>query len=293
MVYDNWLGDIAKRFQVEFDAIKTTHNFDYGDEFEVAVATVLREVLPLRFGVCRGYVVARNGQRAGDDIIIFDAQRFPTLRALERTDLSRKENVPAEAVLAYLEAKHTLHLKGDGGQSLSKAIMQVRQIKSVPRTRVPLNQLAQGINIAAPLTINFGPGWPTFRNPYYSAIWARHVDSDNMNAIGSAVELSTDVRQTSPDALVAGNWLMLPVHHVEDGQRVTCPFMFDGCLWVIGQVPTAPWGAALAHLLWAIEWVQLGPLPWSEMLQEQVPQSNEVYRVKPPVSDSGGNDPKT
>src|SRR5580704_5209058 len=134
MLYDNWLSDVARRFQQRFDEIKATYNFDNGPEFEIALCEVLREILPRRFGVCRGFVVGRNGERAGDDIIVFDAQHFPTIRALA-TDLSRKESIPAEAVLAYIEAKHTLRVEGDeaAGQSLAKALCQVDAVKGISR----------------------------------------------------------------------------------------------------------------------------------------------------------------
>jgi hypothetical protein len=72
---------------------------------------------------------------AGDDIIVFDTTRSPVLRALGNY-LSRKEKVPAEAVLAYIEAKHTLSIHGEGGQSLQKATEQTAAVKALPR--VPL-----------------------------------------------------------------------------------------------------------------------------------------------------------
>jgi hypothetical protein len=175
VLYNNWLGDITERFQKKFDDIKVVYNFEYGEEFEMAIADALRELLPQRYGVCRGYVVSRDGQSAGDDIIIFDAQHFPTLRALERTDLSRKENVPAEAVLAYIEAKHTLQFAGEGGQSLSKAVDQVRRVKEVPRPPVPHSEIIPGVNLPAQFSVTSPPYMPQIRNPYYGAIWARNV----------------------------------------------------------------------------------------------------------------------
>jgi|ERR1019366_520635 hypothetical protein len=155
-LYNDWLPQVAQRFQQKFESIQVAHNFDLGNEFEVAVAEVLREILPRRFGVCRGFVVARNGERAGDDIIVFDAQAFPTLRALA-TDLSRKEAVPAEAVLAYIEAKHTLHVEGEErvGQSLAKATSQVDLVKRIPRPAVEHHQLIRGVNLLG--TFNLKP----------------------------------------------------------------------------------------------------------------------------------------
>jgi hypothetical protein len=78
--------------------IETEHNFEYGAEFEIALCEVLRQVLPSRVGVCRGYVVSEDGTKAGDDIILFDAARFPTLRLLGES-LALKEQVPVEASL--------------------------------------------------------------------------------------------------------------------------------------------------------------------------------------------------
>lgn len=113
-LYNNWLGKLAERFQAKFDDIQTIYNFEYGDEFEVALCEVLKSIIPRRASVCRGFVVAKDGTLAGDDIIIFDSTRFPALRAIGE-DLSRKEQVPAEAVLAYIEAKHTLYVHGSSG----------------------------------------------------------------------------------------------------------------------------------------------------------------------------------
>src|SRR5580658_2100999 len=177
MLYDNWLSDVARRFQQRFDEIKATYNFDNGPEFEIALCEVLREILPRRFGVCRGFVVGRNGERAGDDIVVFDSLHFPTLRALA-TDLSLKESVPAEAVLAYIEAKHTLTAEGDGksGQSLTKALSQIQAVKAVPRPTVGHEQILPGVNLHG-VTFQGPAHFPKTRNPYYAAIWARNVKS--------------------------------------------------------------------------------------------------------------------
>jgi hypothetical protein len=39
-------------------------------------------------------------------------------------------------------------------------------------------------------------------------------------------------------------------------------------------------GLALFHLLWAIEWLQLGPMPWSGMLNWEL-NGSEVVAGRP------------
>ncbi len=176
--YGGFLGEIAARFQRRFDEIVVVENFDSGPEFEIALCEVLRKVLPRRVGVCRGYVVDRTGEQQGDDIIVFDAARFPTLRSLG-DDLSKKEHVPADAVLAYIEAKHTLYLeptKKSEGQSLTKAVSQVAAVKSLSRTAVEISEVVPGVKLAGPITLTRdAPGWPNKLNPWYGMIFARHL----------------------------------------------------------------------------------------------------------------------
>jgi hypothetical protein len=142
MLYDGWLLDIAARFQTRFNQIKAEFNFDFGPEFEIALATVLREFLPQRAGVCRGFVVSADGRKAGDDIIIYDKSRFPTLRSLG-DDLAKKEQIPFEGVLAYVEAKHRLDLEGRGDGSLEKALAQIAAVKSRAHSGVTDNTLVR------------------------------------------------------------------------------------------------------------------------------------------------------
>ena len=96
MLYNNWISEIVKRCQNRFDRIVVGNNLEYGPEFEIAVAEALKDLLPTRCGVCRGYVVAQNGEKAGEDIIIYDRARFQTLHGLG-DDLARKDHVPIEA----------------------------------------------------------------------------------------------------------------------------------------------------------------------------------------------------
>src|SRR4051812_22586008 len=103
MAYTDYLVKFAENFEARYAAIAAKYNFDLGDEFEIAFCETMRTVLPGRFGICRGFLVNRKEESAGDDIIIFDRDQFPTLRMLPQNDYSRKEHVPVEATCAYIE----------------------------------------------------------------------------------------------------------------------------------------------------------------------------------------------
>src|SRR6266498_5826443 len=147
LLYGDFVRNMARRFDEALSEIESTYNFELGDEFEIAICNTLRRILPHRFGICRGYVVNRDGEVAGDDIIIYERIRFPTARLLGE-DYSRKEKVPIEAVFAYIEAKHTLQLVGDGGSSLLNALRQAGAVKALCEQRqpVPLTQITHLIN---------------------------------------------------------------------------------------------------------------------------------------------------
>ncbi|WP_049018411.1 DUF6602 domain-containing protein, partial [Burkholderia multivorans] len=94
MAYKNFVGNVSKQVDGLFASISARYNFDLGDEFELAVCDILRQILPEKYGICRGFVVTRDDKSAGDDIIIFDSQRIPTLRFLTRNRWDRKEEIP-------------------------------------------------------------------------------------------------------------------------------------------------------------------------------------------------------
>lgn len=102
MNYDNYVLKLSQKINSTFEEIEAEYNFELGNEFEVVLCNILRDFLPEKFGVCRGFVVDELGNKAGDDIIIFDQVNFPTLRTLGNNQFLRKENIPIEAVYAYI-----------------------------------------------------------------------------------------------------------------------------------------------------------------------------------------------
>src|SRR5436305_11095350 len=113
-LYHDYVLTLSQRMAASFTTIAAEFGFDYGVEFEIAVCDVLQSALPDRFGVCRGFVTDSGGKSAGDDILIFDRSRFPTLHLRPAFSYARKEFVPIEAALCYIEAKHNLDISGDG-----------------------------------------------------------------------------------------------------------------------------------------------------------------------------------
>lgn len=278
-LYNNWLGKLAARFQAKFDDILTVHNFDYGDEFEIALCEVLKTIIPRRASICRGFIVAQDGTLAGDDIIIFDSSRFPVLRAIGE-DLSRKEQVPAEAVLAYIEAKHTLYLHGSSGQSLEKAAAQTAAIKSLSRTPLEHRYLIPGLDLGAQVIPP--PTYPKIKNPWYTAIWSRKSDwPGNERSISPSALVDTNFR-LHPDFIATDQGCLMPmlIKH-ESGMPLPKmeirPFLCAETAHVWSDVKEISLGLAAVHLLSAIEWIVLSEVPWNPMMSSCVRDSKLTW----------------
>lgn len=280
--YNDWLCQLAQRFQSKFNDIRTVHNFDYGDEFEIALCEVLSGILPRRASVCRGFIVAQDGTLAGDDIIIFDSARFPALRAIGE-DLSRKEQVPAEAVLAYIEAKHTLHVYGTSGQSLEKATAQTAAVKLLTRTPLEHRHMIPGLDLGAqgkpPAT------YPKIKNPWYTAIWSRNsVWPEGQRSILPQTLNGTE-SCLRPDFIATDEGCLLPVllKH-ESGTTMPRmeirPFLCEETTHVWTDLKGISLGLAAVHLLSAIEWIVLSEVPWDRMMTSCLRNTSVTWGIK-------------
>ena len=277
MLYDNYIQRLSNRFLTELESIKVGYNFDYGDEYEIAVCRVLRLVLPSNFGICRGFVVSQNGDQAGDDIIIFDRQRFPSLGLRDENDFSRKEFIPIEAVFGYIEAKYTLNLIGDDGQSFAKATTQVQTVKTLcnTRKRVEIGQLR---HVDLGTAIKGYPDWPEYRNPSWGAVFASRIRDkkdgkilesfDDINAILKKTMITGDNR---PDLLVLGSDICtIPVFRDnEKGIDTLSHFSVEPkTVYLTKHTPGSAPGVGLSVLLGAFDWILLGALPWKQIVGE-------------------------
>jgi hypothetical protein len=279
-LYNGLIDRIAKTFDAAFSAIEAGYGFDYGDELEVALCRTLSRILPARFSVCRGFVVNIAGEKAGDDIIIYERHLFPTARFLLDGDFSLKEQVPIEAVAAYIEAKHTLELEGDSNSSLDHALSQAGKVKQLcdRREAVPLRQIARNVVIDG-LDMKAPTGYPDKRNPMYTAIISRHVrrkpskpNLTDSSEIDTALATRGAVAGVPPpDLVVAGpSNLALPcVPDGKGGKIIHAPFVLpNGGILATMKADQLAFGLGLCHLLWALDFITLGSVPWSVVLQD-------------------------
>jgi hypothetical protein len=279
-LYNGWLLNLAARFQAEFDNIATVHNFEYGDEFEIAVCKVLKTILPRRASVCRGYIVAQNGALAGDDIIIFDSSRFPALRAIGE-DLSQKQQVPAESVLAYIEAKHTLFLHGDSGQSIDKATLQTCNVKDLSRTPLEHRHLIPGLDLGAQVIPP--PTYPNIRNPWYTAIWSRKSDWPSDQHVLCPSRFAPNIpSHLRPDLVATDKGCLIPMLVKRDTglplpRFEIRPFLCQETEHVWSNIETTTLGIAAVHLLSAIEWIVLSEIPWNPMMSSCIRESHLTW----------------
>jgi uncharacterized protein DUF6602 len=280
LLYGDFVRTIATTFDQALQNIAVEHNFELGDEFEVPLCKILRKVLPQKFGICRGYAINRDGDVAGDDIIIYERMRFPTARLID-DDWSLKQRVPIEAVLAYIEAKHSLTLEGDGGQSLLKALAQAAAVKALcnQREEVPLRQVAHGFHLAEGIfQINQVDGWPTIRNPVYSAVISRYVRikagepviSDPQTIRTEIIARPQQNMTEVPDMICAGaSVIALPAKISAPDVRLLIPFAVGAPIDMpVAVTENIAFGIAIAHLMWALDYIELGAMPWAPIISD-------------------------
>jgi len=286
--YDGWFEKIVQRLEHELRERGSLENLELGPELEIAICHALRRLLPERVEVCRGWVVDKTGTTAGDDIIVYDSSRFPTLRGLGR-EVARKERVPAEAVLAYIEVKSTLYAQSrvdrkNKGQSLEKACNQIAAVKSLQRDRVPLNMIAPRFALPEG-EVQRRKGFPVIRNPWYAAIWALKLQVDGALAKDPAEAVACRLEEIKssmidpehlPDVIAADRVLMTPALDLRGSTREARPFLTDETNLVLTNgVPAL--GVAIMHLSWAIEDILLGELPWRHLIHRQLAPAEQRH----------------
>jgi transposase-like protein len=285
LLYGDYVRKLSREFESELDRIEAVHNFEVGEEFEKAICKVLRKVLPTNFGVCRGYLVDAKGNTEGDDVIIYDRIRYPRLRPTDDTDTETKQRIPIEAAYAYIEAKNTLTLIGDDGQSLSKALKQVNSVKAICSTRetVPLNAITRLVTINSDtVQVTAEPGGPQIRNPFYTAIFARFVrlkkSSERLEAdkVGSAMADNVQQMPVSfeqgPDLMVLGSGVTCLPMFVKDNSNLeyVSPFAVEGSTGRPLVTPGISFGIALCSLLFALDHIELGRINWSSVMGDAI-----------------------
>jgi hypothetical protein len=278
--YRNYLENLAKAFKYRFEQISTHYNFDSGDEFEIALCYVLREILPSKYGICRGHVIPADGQSAGDDIIIYDKERFPTLRVFSQESYDRKQDIPIEAVYAYIEAKYTLHINGEinDGQSLIKACSQVAAVKGICEKREPRSPEFVHPYFRSNISHGERPDWPKVLNPVFGAIFALRVKEnkkqneilDSTATMNALVNASLGRQKPRPDLIVAGDSnLIIPCVQTAEGNPIMhSPFYIQDITTSLQVMPSKDiaFATGICTLLYALDTIQLGRMPWESII---------------------------
>jgi len=285
--YKDWVKRISDRFQSEVDSILAEHGFDYGPEFEVALCKVFNAMLPDRYGVCRGYVVDQNSNIAGDDIVIYERARFPTIAVRDAGDFSRKEYIPIEATYAYIEAKHTLTIHGNSQQSLARACEQVSQVKTLVCNRTPVDnrQLDPYLKLPPQMSLTTPEHYPKIQNPLYTMVVSRRVRSaQGQDTLTESDQIITHLSQEQirtpkrPDLVVLGNHVViLPVVGTGPANvAYASPFLLEDCPdYHVVNANGVGFGIAVLSLLFALDWINLGVIPWKEVIED-------ALRISPP-----------
>jgi hypothetical protein len=279
-MYDNFIVKLSERIERHFLGIQAGFNFDYGDEFEVALCKVLRLILPVKYGICRGFVVSSDGRKKGDDIIVFDQERFPTLRTLSKEEFSVKEQIPIEAVYAYIEVKHRLTKK-----SFSKSIRQIIEVKKLCSERAKMGLFQADPYISPdPRNTHIPDSMPGYRNPIFTMIFSRYSDDLDLDGNKDESRINSFLRSGLndwgrnkdeddylPELIVAGRSNFMSTAYIKDGENKPTVFHL-GHKPVFGyqvvERKDIAFGIAFAHLMAAIDWIRLGKMPWEEIINE-------------------------
>lgn len=288
-MYDNAISNLRKVIEAELLLIETVYNFEFGDEFEIAICNILRKFLPEKYGICRGFAVNQEGEKSvGDDIIIYDRNSFPTFFNRKTNDFARLEKIPIEAIYAYIECKHNLVINApettDSG--LLKASKQVANFKELcnKREAVLITQkdsyikLDSEVRSAEKLPKNW---WlPVRRNPIFGCVISRKVSYKKSSAILNDFEevhnflmKGNDIKKDPNvvDLIVVGQHNLMSPSYLEKGddEQQNCLFMLPE-KEKIGLTCFKHENQALSmgviHLMAALDWIRLGRINWEAIL---------------------------
>ena len=301
-IYNGIIKNIAQEFERALGNIMAVYNFDYGDEFEISVCKFLRRFLPLKYGVCRGFVVDKYGNTAGDDIIIYDQELYPTLRFLEPDNqFAQKEQIPVEAVYAYIEAKYTLN-----SDALKKAVKQVGAVKKLCYSRAAI--IRENVDNDCHIFNNQyskANGWnPIITNPIYGMILSANCvgtsgkrtesreDATSFVLYEIENELNSDIEDLKHfcfDSIIAGNSTTAFCGHYmfdkegrkRDGVLLTKFYtgIHPGACYQVNTHENLAFGLSIAHLMMALNYIQLSDMPW-EMIFNTAKMPDKEAREK-------------
>jgi hypothetical protein len=266
--YDQYVKNLSAVFAQALANVEVAYNFDHGDEFEVALAETLEKCLPEKYGVCRGMVVAPNGEEEGDDLIIYDRMNYPCLR-VDRGGLSLKQRIPIEAVYAYIEAKNcrTIVVDDSDNESIARAVAQVAKVRKLVETRAP---------VPAPIVLSDTS--PTIKNPFFGVVMSNRVrDKPKGKILEGAQEIIATMVANNKTLQVLGadfvalgqDLAFLPVIDTKWEVFYTSPFARTADpRFRFDPITTQgnSFGMFFASLMSAIGSIELGPFPWRQLV---------------------------
>lgn len=257
--YGGYIERLARKVEARLQDIEAIYNFDLGDEFEVAICALLEDILPAKYGVCRGFVVAENGEKAGDDLIIYDKMSSPTLRSSMSRQFPVKEQIPVDAVYAYIECKHSI----SDSAVLAKAVSQAEAVKKLLLTR--RGRTNPEYQVDGPIYNGRVRDWPRtyppLKNQPFCAVFARKYLRD--------ISVHNVQGELAPDLMILGNdHIATPtVYMGADG--IQSSLFYDtkfGAPLCVESAPGNAYGLGLVILLQALSWVELLPIDWTGAL---------------------------
>jgi hypothetical protein len=277
MSYNKLIENLAKSVESKFGEISSRYNFDKGDEFEIALCELFHSILPSKYGICRGFIVTETDSFAGDDIIIYDKDRFPTIRLLESGKFDKKHEIPVEAVYAYIEAKHTIVIDGKDS-NLAKAIEQVSTFKKLPREKRPLVSLDHYTKITGNFSTEGRQYWPDHYNPSYGAIISRNIKFSNGQP-ASFTDFVTFIKtlvltkgSLSADLIVAGkDTLFIPALPIKEGEiTIESPFVHDRYILHPFETLDYAFSIGIVNILYALDNIKLDKMPYLKIIGNAV-----------------------
>jgi hypothetical protein len=251
--------------------IEAFFNFDLGAEFELVMCALLEDILPAKFGVSRGFVITEDGRSAGDDLIIYDKMSCPTLRASISRQYSVKEQIPVEAVYAYIECKHSIA----DNTVAEKAILQTQNVKELilsRRSRANPEYEKDGSTNDGKVR-DWPRSYPPIRNQPFCAIFAKTFDPN--------VAISNRHEALNPDLLVLGSNHIATQSVLLGPDGIKGALFYDSKYWAGLRVESASgnaFGLGLVTLLQALSWIELEPIDWYGTLNSTF--ASNVFRKK-------------
>jgi hypothetical protein len=257
--YNGYIQRLSKKIIARLNDIEAVYNFDLGDEFEIAMCQLLSSILPERYGVCRGFVVNEEGDTAGDDLIIYDRLSCPLLRPTNTIDFTIIQQVPIEAVYAYLECKNSI----ENENVFTKALSQAKNVKKAILQRTPKEnpRFEKDGPIHNGRPRDWPRSYPKRKNQPFCAVVSRH----SSGFFPSEVEcdpLNPDLLILGPDYTATQTINLGP-----DG--IKSAIFYDEDHWAslaLESVPGDAFGVGIITLLHALNWIELLPMQWAGAL---------------------------